>query len=69
MLEEFFIITMKTNKDRTLYLESNIGNSCKWTFNKEDAIWFNTSFDAERFCTRYFKNFKNYKIEPIEYYI
>ena len=38
MEEIFYEITMNTKGGKTLYLMENIGNSCKWTFNRDDSI-------------------------------
>ena len=59
----FYRITMNTYNNKKLYLKASIGNSCEWTFNKEEAIWFETIKEAEEFCNNYFKNFNKYEIE------
>ena len=40
--------------------------NCKWDTNRENALWFETSKDAEDFCKEYFKNFKDWEIECFE---
>ena len=59
----FYRITMNTYNNKKLYLKASIGNSCEWTFNKEEAIWFETDKEAKEFCDTYFKNFNKYEIE------
>lgn len=64
----FYRITMKTYDNKKLYLKASIGNSCEWTFNRQDAIWFESDKDAQEFASKYFKNFSNYEIEQfVEY--
>lgn len=63
MNEVFFRIITKTRSDKTLYLKAGEGKSCKWDFDKNEAIWFNTFSQAEKFANTYFKNFKNYIIQ------
>lgn len=71
MKEIFYIITMKTKANKTIYLFANEKNNGKveWCFRKKDAIWFETFRDAERFAKNYFKNFNNWVIEEIIYMI
>lgn len=69
MGEYFNIITMKTKTGRTLYAKAGHGKSIEWTFDKQDAIWFQTEEEAEKFCKNYFKNFKDYEIETVKEYI
>ena len=50
IIDEYFnIITMKTKTDRTLYAKAGHGKSIEWTFDKQDAIWFQTEEEAEKF--------------------
>lgn len=63
----FYVVTMKTCNNKKLYLACDIGNSCKWIFDKSEACWYNTYKEAEDFCKSYFKNFKNYIIESFNY--
>lgn len=63
MNEVFFRITMKTQSGKKLYLKAGTGKSCKWDFNKNEAIWFETLNQTKNFADTYFKNFKNYNIE------
>lgn len=69
MMEEFIVVTMESKSRHTLYMESGRGNACKWTGDVENAIWFNTSREAQEFCDKYFKKFKDYKLDRIVRYI
>lgn len=76
MGETFYRIIMKTITGKKLYLRENkwYGKNeeninCSWEFTSENALWFETYKEAEDFCKRYFKNFKNYEIEDFEFYI
>lgn len=62
----FYTLTMKTYNNKTLYLKSGIGNGCEWTFNKQEAIWFETDKEAIEFAKQYFKNFDKYQVEGLE---
>ena len=66
--EYFTLITMKTKNNKTLYLTDD-KYGYKWTFEKANAIWFETEQDAEKFCKNYFKKFKNYEFMTFETYI
>lgn len=71
MWEIFYRVIMKTKTEKKLYLRcadiySNDKVRCEWEFSSENAIWFDTEQDAERFCKSYFKNFTNYEIEEFE---
>ena len=44
-------------------------NSCEWTFDKDESIWFETEQQAEKFGNDYFKTFKNWKVENFSYSI
>ena len=68
-MDDFSIITMKTKTGKKLYLKSGKVNAVEWTFDKQDAIWFQTEEEAEKFCKNYFKNFKDYEIETIKEYV
>ncbi len=59
----FFRIITRTQSGKKLYLKAGVGKSCKWDFNKNEAIWFDTLNQAEKFADTYFKNFRNYIIE------
>lgn len=74
MREIFYRIVMKTKSGKKLYLKctdiyTNDKIRCEWEFSSENAIWFDTDTQAEKFCNMYFKNFKNYEIEEFEYCI
>ena len=53
-MDDFSIVTMKTRTGKQLYLKSGKGNAVEWTFDKQDAIWFQTEEEAEKFCKNYF---------------
>ncbi len=63
MNDLFYVITMISGTNTKLYLASDIGNKCKWIFDREEAIWFETYTEAKDFCNKYFKNFSDYIIE------
>ena len=72
----FYRIVMKTSAGKKLYLCENhwYGHNeekinCKWEFSTENALWFETEKDAQKFCNGYFKNFKNYEIEVFSHYM
>jgi Holliday junction resolvase len=66
MLDIFYIIIMKTKNNKTLYLKANDTHKLyEWTFNFDDAIWFDTTSECERFANEWFKTFKNYEIKEI----
>lgn len=68
-MDDFSIVTMKTKTGKKLYAKAGHGKSIEWTFDKQDAIWFQTEEEAEKFCKNYFKNFKDYEIEYIKEYV
>ena len=62
-MEIFLIIAMKTKTNKNLYLSENGTNGkLEWSFNINDAIWFNTDQDANKFADKYFKNFHDWFI-------
>ena len=65
MTEQFSLISMQTKNGKTIYLGEQ-DNSFGWTFNYNNALWFNTYDEAERFARDYFKNFKNWEIKDID---
>lgn len=67
MIDTFFIIKMNTRNNKNLYLVCDKGNSMRWSFNKNEACWFNTFYDARKFAERYFKTFEDWHIEDINY--
>lgn len=69
MLKDFCRVIMKTKSGLKLYLKAGKGNACSWDKDWTDAIWFQTEKDAQDFCKKYFKNFKNYEIEVFKYAI
>lgn len=68
MKEQFSVITMKTKNNKVIYLGEQ-GSLLGWTFDYNEALWFNTNDEAESFARDYFKNFKDWEIKTIEYTI
>lgn len=67
---DLIVITMKTKEGKTLYLsEDKILKSnkllCKWTFNKNEALGFETEKEAENFAKDYFKNFNDWGYDSL----
>ena len=58
---DFYVI--KLNKNKTVYLKA-IENGFKWD-KKEDAIYWQTWADAEKFAKNYFKNYNSWIIEEV----
>ena len=52
-------------KDKNVYLMINDTGETKWTKNKDLALSFNTDSQAEKFATKYFKNYKNWEVKEI----
>lgn len=62
----FYVITMKTKNNNTLYLMSD-KDKFTWTFNYNECLWFNTESESKKFCKHYFKNFDKWEIKEITY--
>ena len=58
---EFYVI--KLSKDKNVYLKA-IEKGFKWD-KKEEAIFWQTWRDAEKFAQGYFKNYNNWTIEEV----
>ena len=68
MVEEFYIIVMKLNNGKKLYLKcTNSEKRLEWTADKEEACWFNFEDEAEKFAKSYFKNFTEWFVEGFNY--
>lgn len=65
MLDEFYVISMKTHKGSTIYVGEGKGNSVNWVFDINEAIWYETEKEAEEFANRYFKNFDKWFIKEV----
>lgn len=63
-LNDYYGITLTTRNNKILYLEMCNGKP-EWTFNKKHACIWDSEEMAEKFAKSWFKNFKNYKIQPI----
>ena len=69
-MDIFYMVAMKTRNGKTLFLmEGQTINSMKWTFDKQEAVWFELPIQAENFAREYFRNFNNWFIEEIEWKI
>ena len=68
MMEYFSLIIMKTKDNKTLYLGEK-GNGYGWSYNYDEAIWFETDEQAKAFAKGYFKKFNDWSIESILYNI
>lgn len=68
MKETFYLITMKTKNNKTLYLGEQ-GKYLGWSFDYNEAIWFEYDYQAETFAKDYFKHFDKWEIKDIEYTI
>lgn len=55
--------TIKLSKDKNIYLRA-IENGFKWD-KLEDAIYWQTSRDANEFAKNYFKNYGEWIIEEV----
>lgn len=73
MNNEFYVITMQTKNDKTLYLKEKDTNNdiilCEWGFDYNNAIWFDTIDSLEKFAKSYFKNFNKWGIKVVYYSI
>jgi hypothetical protein len=63
-VEIFYAVTMKTQKGKKLYLSIWDGDP-KWTFDFNEACYWNTEEMAEKFCRQWFKSFTDWLIEEI----
>ena len=69
-MELFYIITMIGKGGKNLYLSCTDNDKIMaWTTNIDEACWFPTGYDAEKFAKQYFKNFKRYYITAYNYNI
>ena len=69
MREDFVAIAMVNKKGRKMYLKASDKPSknvvCEWSFDYNEAIWFNTDSEAEKFAKQYFKSFANWCLEDV----
>lgn len=69
MRYDFVAIAMEDKKDRTLYLKASDKPSknviCEWTYDYNEAIYFNCPSEAEKFANDYFKNFKGWILKEV----
>lgn len=66
---DFVAIIMNDRKGRILYLKASDKFSknviCEWTYDYDEAIYFNCPAEAEKFANNYFKNFKNWALKDV----
>lgn len=69
---DLIVIKMQTKEGKNLYLAEDklIGKNkkkllCKWTFDKNEALGFETEKQANDFAKDYFKNFKNWEFDNL----
>lgn len=69
MCYDFVAIAMEDKKGRTLYLKASDKPSksvvCEWTYDYDEAIYFNCPSEAEKFANDYFKNFKGWILKEV----
>ena len=69
MREDFVAIAMINKQGRKMYLKASDkpfkGVVCEWSFDYNEAIWFNTDSEAEKFAKQYFKSFNNWCLEDV----
>ncbi len=69
MRYDFVAIVMLDTKGRTLYLKASNrpskGVICEWTFDYNEAIYFNCPSEAEKFAKSYFKNFNGWQLKDV----
>ena len=69
MREDFVAIYMVNKKGRKMYLKASDKPSknvvCEWTFDYDEAIWFNTDSEAEKFAQSYFKSFDKWAVADV----
>ena len=69
MREDFVAIYMVNKKGRKMYLKASDrpskGVVCEWTFDYDEAIWFNTDSEAEKFAKSYFKSFDKWAVADV----
>lgn len=64
---DFSVIFMKTKNDSNLYLgDDEYGNKI-WSFDINEAIWFDEEKEATNFAKKYFKSFDKWKVKEIRY--
>ncbi len=69
MCYDFVAIAMEDKKGRTLYLKASDKPAknvvCEWTYDYDEAIYFNCPSEAEKFANDYFKNFKGWILKEV----
>ncbi len=64
-MEIFYTVTMKTKEEKTLYLSMWDG-SPKWTFDFNEACYWDSEETARKFSKGWFKNFTGWQVEEIK---
>lgn len=64
-MENFYMITIKTKNGKKLFLSVWNGKP-EWTFNKNLACFWDFDDKALDFAKRWFKNFKDWKVEEVK---
>lgn len=62
---QYFTLNMKTKNGKELYMMAE-GKEFKWTFNKQDAIWFKLPQDVKKFANSHFKEFNNWYVGEVK---
>jgi hypothetical protein len=66
---DFVAIVMLDKKGRTLYLKASDrpskGVICEWSYDYDEAIYFETDVEATKFANTYFKNFKGWTLKDV----
>jgi hypothetical protein len=64
-MEIFYTVTMQTKAGKKLYLSMWDGHP-KWTFDFDEACYWDTEEMAENFSREWFKNFTGWAVEEIK---
>jgi hypothetical protein len=60
----FVAICMKTKNGKDIYLGEQ-GKGLGWKFDYNEAVWFETYQEAEKFAKDYFKHFDKWGIKEV----
>lgn len=67
MRELFYLVSMLGKGGTVLYLmEGDNDKSFKWTKDYDQALWFNTDYEASSFARGYFKTFKAWSVTALD---
>ena len=56
---------MRTKQGKKLYLSFLKKDTPEWSINIDDTCLFEMEHDAKKYADKWFKKFKDYKIQPI----